>query len=89
MEYSNYKNKNIKKKYSSTWHGLLISYIPELIRKILDGFKDKVSFNTNTPKQTAHVKVKKLSKPKTQKQSQENIINSIRNTFILIKEKSN
>ena len=42
MEKSNCKNKNIEKKYSNTWYHSLIYYIPEPIRKIADGFKDKV-----------------------------------------------
>ena len=48
--------------------------------KIVGGFKDKVIslFNTNAPKQTVHGREKKLRKPKTQDQSEENIINSIR-----------
>ena len=40
MENSNYKSKNIEKKYSDTWYDLLINYISESIRKIVDGFKD-------------------------------------------------
>ena len=57
--------------------------------KIVGGFKDKVIslFNTNAPKQTVHGREKKLRKPKTQDQSEENIINSIRSFFILKKEK--
>ena len=53
MENSNYKNKNIEKKYSYTWYDWLINYIPESIRLIAVGFKDKsVSlFNTNTRKE--------------------------------------
>ena len=39
----NFKNKNIEKKY--TWYDWLINYIPEPIKKIVDGFKGKsVSF---------------------------------------------
>ena len=57
-----------------------------MTKKILknsNSFKDKVVslFNTNTPKQTVCGRGNKLSKPKTQKQSQENKINSIRNPF--------
>ena len=64
------------------------TYIPELI-KIIGGFIDKVVslFNTNTPKQTVDGRGRKLRKPKSQKQSKENIINSIRNPFLLKKEK--
>ena len=56
MESSNYKNKNIEKKYSSTWYDWLVNYIPEPIRKILGDLKDKVVslFNPNTPKQTVY-----------------------------------
>ena len=65
-----------------------MNYIPESIRKIAGGFKDKVVslFKTNTPKQTLYGRGKKLSKPKTQKQPEENIIKSIRNLFQLKKE---
>ena len=81
MENSNYKNKNIEKKYSNTCHDWLTNYIPGPIRKNVGGFKDKVVslFNRNTSKQTVYWRRKKLSKPKTQKQSEKNIINSIRN----------
>ena len=52
MENANYKNKNIEKKYSNTLYDWLINYIPNPIRKVVGGFKDKVVnlFNTNTPK---------------------------------------
>ena len=64
----------------NTWYDWLINYIPELIAKIVGGFKDKIVslFNTNIPKQTMYGGGKKLSKPKTQ-----NKINNIRNPFIL------
>ena len=42
MENSNYKLKNIEKKYSNTWHDWLINYIPEPLTKIVSGFKDKI-----------------------------------------------
>ena len=47
------------------------------------GFKDKVIslFKTNSPKQMVYGKGKKLNKLKSQKRSQESIINSIRNLF--------
>ena len=63
----NFKNKNIEKKY--TWYDWLINYIPEPIKKIVGGFKDKVVnlFNTNTSKQTVSGTGNKLIKPKTQK----------------------
>ena len=52
MQKSNHKNKNIEKKYLNTWYDWLMNYIPESIRKIAGGFKDKVVslFKTNTPK---------------------------------------
>ena len=90
MENANYKNKNIEKKYSNTLYDWLINYIPKPIRKIVGGFKDKVVslFNTNTPKQTLYGREKTLSKPKTQKQSDKSISNSIRNFFIIKKKKN-
>ena len=56
--------------------------------KIVGGFKDKIVslFKANTPKQTVYARWKKL-KPKAQKQSEENKINSIRNPLILKKKK--
>ena len=73
----------------NTWHNCLINYIPDPIRKGVGGFKDKVAslFSTNTPKQTVYREGKKLSKPKSQKQSEENKINSARNNFIVKKKK--
>ena len=44
-------------------------------------------FKTNTPKQAVYGRGKKLSKPKTQKQSEENIIDIIRKLLILKNEK--
>ena len=63
-------------------------YISEPIRKMVGGFKDKVAnlFNTNTPKQIAYGRRKKIRKPKTQRHSGENKINSIRFFFTLKKE---
>ena len=60
----------------NTWYNWLINYIPDPIRKNVDGFKDKIIslFKTNTPKQTVYGRGKKLSKPKVQKKSEENII---------------
>ena len=43
---------------------------------------------TNTPTHTVYGRGKKLRKPKIRKQSEENKINSIRNPFILKKEKN-
>ena len=55
----------------NTWYDSLVNYIPEPIRKIVGGFEDKVVdlYNTNTLKQTVYETGKKLSKPKTLKQS--------------------
>ena len=66
MENSNYKNKNIEKKYSKVWYDWLINYFPEPIKNV-SGFKDKVAsfFSTNTPKQTVYEREKKLRKSKT------------------------
>ena len=49
--------------------------------KSVCGFKDEVIslFKANTPKQTVYGRDKKLNKLKAEKQSEENIINSIRN----------
>ena len=88
MESSNYKTKNIKKKYLNTWYVWLIRYTPDLITETVGGFKDKVIklFKTNAPKQTLYGRRQKLSEPKAQKQFEENIIKSIRNIFVLKKE---
>ena len=61
----NYQNENIETK-KNTRYNWLINYIPELIRKTLSGFKDKIVifFKTNTPdygKQTMYRRRKKLS----------------------------
>ena len=60
----------------------LVNYIADSKRKIVGGFKNKVvsRFKTNTPKQTVYWRGKKLGKPKTRKQSKENL-------FIQKKEK--
>ena len=62
-------NKEIKKiiPIKNTWYDWLINYIPELVRKIVGGFKDKSVnfFKTNTPKQTIYGRGKKLRKAKT------------------------
>ena len=49
------------------WYDWLINYISELIRKSVDGFKDKAIslFKTNTPKQTVYGRGKKLNKSMT------------------------
>ena len=67
---------------------ILKHYILDHIRKIVGDFKDiDISlFKINTFKQMC-MGEKKLSKPKTQKQSKENKIKSIGNPFILEKKK--
>ena len=66
----NFEQKEMKKirPIKNTWYDWLINYIPELVRKNVGGFKDKIVnlFKTNTPKQTVYGRGKKLSKPKTQ-----------------------
>ena len=80
MENSNHKNEKIEIKCLNTQHDLLISYFLEPIRNIVGGFKDKVVslFQKNTQKdygkQIMYGRGKKLSKPKTQKPSEDNII---------------
>ena len=61
----------------------LINYIPEPIRKIARGFKDKVVslFKTNTPKQTEYGRGKKPNQ-----KHRNNLKKSIINLFILKKE---
>ena len=68
----------------NTWCDWLNNYIPEPVRKNASCFKDKVIsiFNRDTPKQTVNVWEKKLGKPKTQKQSEENKINSIKKIIL-------
>ena len=90
MENVNYQNENIETK-KNTRYNWLINYIPELIRKTLSGFQDKIVifFKTNTPdygKQTMYKRRKKLSKPNTKK-IEENINTSIRNLFKIKKNK--
>ena len=78
-----FEEKEMKKirPVKNTWYDWLVNYIPEPVRKSAGDFKDKVIslFKTNTPKQTVYGR----GKTKTQKQSEGNIINSIRNLFIL------
>ena len=78
MENSNVKTKILRK--------ILKQYIPEPITKTVV-FIVLSLFNRYTPKQTVYGRRKKLSKPKTQKQSEENMTNNIRNPFILKQEK--
>ena len=51
----------------NNWYDWLINYIPELIRKSIGGFKDKILslFKTNKPKQTMYGRGKTLCKPQT------------------------
>ena len=89
-----FERKEMEKKrpIKSTWYEWLINYIPELIRKTVNRFEDKVLslFETSTPKdygeKTMYSRGKKPSKPKTQNQFEENIIKSIRNLFKLKRE---
>ena len=81
-----FEEKEMKKirPIKNPWYDWLTNCIPEPIRKSVGCFKDKVItlFKTNTSKQTVHGRGKKLNKSKTQKQSEEHIINSIRSPFI-------
>ena len=54
------------KPIKSTWYNWLINYVPESIRKIVGGFKDKIVsfFKRNTTKQTMFGRGKKLSSQK-------------------------
>ena len=64
---------------------MTLNFIPDTIRKIVAGFTDKVlsRFKTNTPgnysKQNAYEPGKKPNILQIQKQSENNIISSIRN----------
>ena len=88
------EQKDLKKKRSieNIWYNWSINYIPEPIRKTIGGIKDKVVnlFKTNTPenygKQTMYQSENKPSQLKIQKQTEDNIIKSIRNPFKLKKE---
>ena len=80
-------NKKIKKRpIKNTWYDWIISYILEPLRKTVGSFKDKVLSFLKTNTLTIHGTGKNLSKPKIQKQSEENIIKSIWNLFKLKKE---
>ena len=65
----------------NTWYDWLVNCIPDPIRKSVSAFKDKTVslFKTNTPKNTAYERGKKLSKSKKQ---------NIKKSFIS-KEKKN
>ena len=56
-----FEEKEMKKirPIKNTWYGCLINYIPEPIRKIIGGFKDKVIslFEINTHKQIKNTKI--------------------------------
>ena len=89
MENLSYKNRNIQIKSKNTWYNWLTNNIPEPINKIVGNSKDKVVslFRINTHKEIMYERGKSLNKPKRQRQSEENIIKSIRNLFILKIEK--
>ena len=57
----------------NTWYNSLINYIHGPITKTVGGFRDNIvsRLNKNTPQQIVYGRGKKLSKPKTQKQSKE------------------
>ena len=90
-----FEQKEMKKKrpIKNTWYDWLISYVPNPIRKTVGGFKGNVVslFKTNTleeyGKQTVHGSGNRPSKLKIQKQTEDNIIKSIRNLFELKKRK--
>ena len=71
----NFEQKEMRKvrPIKNIWYDWLINYIPEPIRKSVDDFQDKVNSlcKTKSPKQIVYGRGKKLSKPKTQKQSEE------------------
>ena len=58
-----FDEKEVKKirSFKNTQYDCLINYIPDLITKIVGGFKDKVAnfFKTNTPKQIMYRSGKK------------------------------
>ena len=95
MENSSYKNENIETKQLNSWYDWLIICIPNMIRKIVNDFKNKVvsPFKINTPKdygkKTVYGREKKPSKQKkiSEEKSEENIIKSVRNLFKLKKRK--
>ena len=80
-----------KRPIKNTWYYWLIKYVPNPIRKTVGGFKDEVVslFKTNTPEeyceQTVYGSRNRPSKLKIQKQSEDNMIKSIKNLFILKK----
>ena len=67
----NFEEKEMKKirPIKNTWYNWLINYVPEPIRKSVDGFGDKFIslFKTNTSKQTGCGRGRKQHKSKTQK----------------------
>ena len=67
----------------NTWYDCLINYISDLIRKSVDGFKDKSLslFKTKTPKQAMYRRGKKLGKPETQNKKKEEIWQKYFDTF--------
>ena len=80
MEKFEQKEMNKIRPIKNTWYDRLIRYIPESIRKIVGGFKEKIAslLKANTPKQTMYGWGRKCSEPKTE---------NIRNPFISKKKK--
>ena len=72
-----FEQKEIKKirLIKNTWYDWLINYISDPVRESVGVFKDKVVrlFNTNTPKQTVYGRGNKISKGKTEKQSEKKL----------------
>ena len=82
-----FKLKEMKKKrpVKNNLFDCLINYIPEPITKTVDGFKLMVVsyFKTNTLQNYSKKIQKNPNKPKTQKQSEENVTKIIKNFFKL------
>ena len=82
-----FERKEMRKKrpIKNPWYDWLINHVPNSIGKTVDTFKDKVVsfFKASTPreygKQTGYWSGNRASKLKIQKQSEDNIIKSIRN----------
>ena len=86
-----FEEKEMKKirPIKNTCYCWLITYISESRRKSAGGYKDKVIslFKTNTPKKQCLGEERNYTNQKCKKKSEENIINSTRNLFILKKER--
>ena len=89
MDKSEQKEMKKIRPIKNTLYDWLINFVPEHIRKSVGGFENKIVrlFGTSTPKKTVYGGGKKLRKPKTKKQSEENKINSMRNLVIIKKKK--